>query len=129
MKLKDSLLVDAAYYMGLWGYVHENCVLYACQTRAYYMNAKVIFCVSIPQVFVFISHTIYTHFHETGQISSTHTRFQDGNMEKIYLFFSQLQVYISQFTKCSISGYVSLSGYATGYEILVILHSPSDRCQ
>ncbi len=33
---------------------------------AYYMHAKLHFCVSIPQVFVFNWHTIYTHFHETG---------------------------------------------------------------
>ncbi len=51
-------------------YARESCVLYARQTRAYHMNGKVHFCVSIPQVFVFIWRTIYTHFHETGL---THT--------------------------------------------------------
>ncbi len=50
-------------------YVRENCVLYACQTCSYDMYAQVHFCVSIPQVFVFIWHTIYTHFHETGLLN------------------------------------------------------------
>ncbi len=43
-----------------------NVILYACQTRVYHMHAKIIFCISIPQVFLFIWHTIFTHFHETG---------------------------------------------------------------
>ncbi len=47
-------------------YAHENCVLYARQTHSYHIYAKVQFGISIPRVFVFISRTIYTHFHETG---------------------------------------------------------------
>ncbi len=52
-------------------YAHENCVLYACQTRLYHIYAIAHFCVSIPYVLVFIWRTIYTHFHETGLILST----------------------------------------------------------
>ncbi len=33
---------------------------------AYHMHDKVIFCISKPRIFVFISRIIYTHLHETG---------------------------------------------------------------
>ncbi len=57
-----GLWVRCVSYVGL----HENYVLYACQTHAYHMHAKVgSFCVSIARVFVFIRCTSYTDFHET----------------------------------------------------------------
>ncbi len=41
-----------------WKYI----LFYACQTFVYHMHAIVHFCVSIPQMFVFIWRTISTHF-------------------------------------------------------------------
>ncbi len=67
----DTQKMDFAVYMRWvgWGrcvsYVRENCILYVSQTRSYHIHAKVNFYVSIPRVFVFISHTIYKYFHET----------------------------------------------------------------
>ncbi len=123
-------------------YAHENCVLYACQTRVYHMTPKSIFAYQYHEFSLLFGILFIRIFMRLGKL--VQHAFQDGNMEKIYFFFSQ--VYISQFRektsqnceiksilviyrKFSISGYVSLSGYETGYEILVILHSPSDRCQ
>ncbi len=63
--------VYATQWVGLW----RRAISYARQLISYHMHAKhvriiyakVCFCVSIiPQVFVFICRTIYTHFHETG---------------------------------------------------------------
>ncbi len=40
-----------------------NVILYARQTR---VHAEVNFCISIPRVFLFLWHIIFTDFHETG---------------------------------------------------------------
>ncbi len=64
------MLAKTAYYMHIKQisyhiYACKNCVLYAHQTIIIsYMHA----CMSIPQVFVFIWRTIYTHFHDVCQV-------------------------------------------------------------
>ncbi len=75
--------------LGLWGrcvsYAGENCVSYARQTHFLSYIHQSAF-LHIPRVFVFISCTIYTRFHETGLAvlsSSVHQRI----LKKIYHSF------------------------------------------
>ncbi len=66
MCIKSDITVVHGYDMHYVDYStlsHES-VSYAYRQIWYHIYAKVPFCMSIPPVFVFIWHTIYTNFYE-----------------------------------------------------------------
>ncbi len=60
------------------------------------LYAKVHFCISIPQVFVFIWRTIYTHFHEIG----LGERGRHVNKKNITLYFKVSLLQCNSTFKC-----------------------------